>query len=133
MKSGSTLGRRSNATPRFRMVYPEKGGRKVTSALFFLRECENRDLEQSRSTLKIFWSLKQITSRFRRRVDEIFLETRLPDASAILANIETAKITDVTVLQMGHCADHQRTRAQQTESLSTAGTRQCEANCYSSH
>ena len=30
---------------------------------------------------------------------------------------ELATITDVTVLQMGHCADHQRTQAQTTDGL----------------
>ena len=34
---------------------------------------------------------------------------------------ELATIMDVTVLQMGHCADHQRTQAQSTDGLSTAG------------
>ena len=40
---------------------------------------------------------------------------------------ELATITDVTVLQMEHCADHQRTEAQTTDGFSTASTRKCEA------
>ena len=88
------------------------------------------------STLKIFSSLKQITSRFRRRLGEISRARRPPRSKRqprqhLLS--ELATITDVTVLQMEHCADHQRTQAQQTDGFSWTGTRQCEAIWHGFH
>ena len=44
------------------------------------------------SILKTFSSLKQITSRFMRRLHEIFRAVRLPDPSANLASISSANL-----------------------------------------
>ena len=126
MKSGSKVGRRNNATTPFRMVYPEKGGRVVTSAHFSPIKCvktatwshsvNSEDfLIAEANHVQIQPSTRcdlprDTPSRCKRQPRQHFLG-------------ELATITDVTVLQMAHCADHQRTQAQTTDGLSTRASR----------
>ena len=130
MKSRSKLGRRNNATLSFRMVYPEKGGRVVTSLHFspikrvktatWSRSVNSEDfLIAEADHVQIQPSARRdfprdAPSRCKRQPRQHLLS-------------ELATITDVMVLQMEHCADHQRTQAQTTDGFSAASSRQCEA------
>ena len=71
VKSGRTVGRRSNATLPFRTVYPEKGGRVVTSAHPLPIKCV-KTATWSRSVNSE--DFQQITSKSSRQLVEIFLE-----------------------------------------------------------
>ena len=89
MKSDSKVGRRNNATLPFRMVYPEKGGRVVTSP----------HLSPIKRVKTATWSRSVNSEDFLiaeadhgRRLVAIFLEIRLPDASANLASISSANL-----------------------------------------
>ena len=120
MKSGSKMEQRNNATPPpFRMVYPEKGGRVVTSHHF----------SQKKRVKTATWSRSVNSEDFliaeADHVQDTPSRSKRQPRQHLLS--ELATITDVTVLQMGHCADHQRTQAQQTDGFSLTGTRQCEA------
>ena len=120
MKNGSKVGRRNNATSPFRTVYPEKGGRVVTSAQFSPKKCVktatwSHSVNSEHFLIAVANHVQiQPSTRCDLTRDTPSRCKRQPRQHFF---VELATITDVTVLQMGHCADHQRTQAQTTDGV----------------
>ena len=116
MKSGSKVWLRNNATHPFRMVYPEREGRVVTSPHFSpMKRVKTATWSRSVNSEDFLIAEAdhvQIQPSTRRDLprDAPSRSKRQPRQHLLS---ELATITDVSVLQMAHCADHQRTQAKQ--------------------
>ena len=120
-KSGSKVARRNNATSLFAWCIPRRGVRVVTSPLFspikYVKTATWSRSVNSEDFLVAEADHVQIQPSARRDLprDTPSRSKRQPRQHLLS---ELATISDVTVLQMGHCADHERTQAQQTDGFS---------------